>query len=177
MLANKGAGGGEGVILPDESYGVLISAGLDKGNIARNVNVRRTERNAGNSLVKAAKAGSLEVGFIVLPEAVQTAQNHLRGFIAYCAVGGGVDYPGGFFNKVKRAFRCVAVKDGFDKLMKLTETDAAGRAFSARLAVADVNKGGGHVNGTNAYGVSLQTADKIAVDLVDNTLSAYRGWN
>ena len=117
------------------------------------------------------------MGFIVLSEAVETSENHLRRFIAYCTIGGCADNARGFFNEVKRAFGCVAVKNGFDKLMQLTETDAARRTLSARLAVADVNKGSSHVNGTNAHGVGLKSADKIAVDFINNALRAYRGWD
>ena len=71
------------------------------------------------------------MGFIVLSEAVQTAQNHLRRLIADRTIGSCIDYPGSFFNEVKCAFVGIAVKDGFNQLMELTQTDAAGRAFSA----------------------------------------------
>ena len=131
MLTDEGAGRGERIVLADEADSVLIPACPDEGNIAGNVNICRAKGNAGNGFVKAAKAGSFKVSFIVLSETVQTAQNHLRRFIADCTVGSGVDYAGCFFNKVKRAFGCVSVKNGFNQPVELTETHTAGRALSA----------------------------------------------
>ena len=70
MLADVRAGGGEGVILPDEPHSVRVAAVLHQHGVARNVHARRAQRHAGDRILHPAEAAVAQnVLFIVVAPA------------------------------------------------------------------------------------------------------------
>ena len=110
MLADMSADNREGVILPDKANRVLISSGLDKADIARNVDRRRTFRNTRNLLLLCAALSALDMADKVIAESIEAAQNHIRRFKADGAVRGGGNSLCSALYDVKRVHRRRAVK-------------------------------------------------------------------
>ena len=48
MLADVGAGGGQGVVLADQAHGVGVAPDAHQGHVARDIHARRTQGHAGH---------------------------------------------------------------------------------------------------------------------------------
>ena len=137
MLADKGAGRRERVVLTNELDRILIPTGTDKGNITRNIHMCRTQRNAGYRLGQSAGAAVVaHMLLIIIPEALHAPQYHVGGFVADGTVCGIRNGLGGLFNAVNGVERGTVAQDVIHQPCKLAQTDTAGRAFAAGLRMA-----------------------------------------
>ena len=137
MLADKGTGRRERVVLADELDRILISTGTDKGNITRNIHMCRTQCNTGYRLGQSAGAAVVaHVFLIIIPESLHAPQYHVGGFVADGTVCGIRNGLGGFFNAVNGVQCGTVAQDVIHQPCKLAQTDAAWRAFATGLCVA-----------------------------------------
>ena len=103
MLADIRAGGGYGVVLSDKAHRVRIPSFAHKGNIARNIDARGTQRDAGNRVLQRGEAPVVsDMVHIVVAEALEAAQHQLRRVAADGAVGGRDNRARRFLNGIDR---------------------------------------------------------------------------
>ena len=93
MLAYEGAGGGEGIVLPDQADGVRIPALPDsggyQGDVAGDVHMGRAQGHAGHRLGgHTGTAAVLHMLHILVPVAGQPLIDHIGRLISNGAVGG-----------------------------------------------------------------------------------------
>ena len=166
MLADKTAGCGERVILPDQPDGVPIPSLAHQRNVPGNVHVCGTQGNTGDGLaVGAGAAAVLDVLHIVVAVADQSLVNHVRGFITDGAVRGFHNGKGGLLHDFQSLHCRVAVQYIPDQLVQLSETDPAGRAFSAGLGMAQFQKRPGHIYRTQSRRAGFDSSLQIFVKL------------
>ena len=87
MLADVGAGGGKGVVLPHQAHGVVIAAGVHQGDVAGDIHTGGAHSHAGNGVVEGAEAAVVQdVLLKVLPEAPDAGEDQVGGVDADGAV-------------------------------------------------------------------------------------------
>ena len=176
VLADVGAGGGEGVVLADELHRVGVAALADQGDVAGDVHAGGTQRHAGHRVLQTAQAAVAEdVLLIVIPEALNTHQHQPGSLDADGAVGSVYDGLGGALDELHRLHRGLTVQHVLEQLRQLAQTDTAGNAFAAGLGVTEVEEIPGHVDGTKARRAGGNTALHIPVELVYHGLGAAGG--
>ena len=147
VLTDIGAGGGEGIVLPDQAHGVGVPALPHQGDISGHVHVGRAGGDTGHRVAQPADTAAVEqVLLVVLPEAPHPAQHHMGGLIADGAVGGVGDHLGGALDQVDGLRRGGAVQHLLDQLRQLAQADPAGHALSAGLGMAQAQEVQGHVH-------------------------------
>ena len=171
MLADIGAGGGEGIVLADQPDGVLIASGAHQRDIAGDIDGSRAQRDAGHRLAVGAGAASVaDMLFIVLPAADQAFIHHVGGLIADGAVGRMHDRLGRFFQKPQGAVVGAPLQNVGQQVGKLDQADAAGRALAAALGVAKLQKSFGDRHRTQARRRGFDPAFQIFVKPLDHQL-------
>ena len=89
MFAYEGAGGGEGIVLPDQADGIRISFLPDQGDISRDIHMGRAQGHAGHRLGgHTGTAAVLHMLHILVPVAGQPLIDHIGRLISNGAVGG-----------------------------------------------------------------------------------------
>ena len=134
MLADKSAGGGKGIVLPDHLHcpGVIVLR--DEGDIARDVHVGRTEVHTGHLLPDLLGTDLVvHMAFILFPEGLQALQDFNGRLIADGAVGGIPDHLRQGFHLVQCLRRPVSVQDPLHHPLQLGQAVPAGDAFAAGL--------------------------------------------
>ena len=87
MLADVGAGGGKGVVLPHQAYSVLVAACIYQREVAGNIHACGTHGHAGNRVVQGTQAAVVETMLLkILPEASDTGEDQVGGVDADGAV-------------------------------------------------------------------------------------------
>ena len=149
MLADIGAGGGEGVVLADQAHGVGAASLAHQRHVARHVHAGGAQRHAGHGQLQTGQTSMvLDVLLVVVPEALQTVQHKPCRVPADGAVGGVHDGAGGLLDNGDGAHVGGAVQHRVDELAQLPQTDAAGHALAAGLGVAQLQKRQRHIHGT-----------------------------
>ena len=87
VFAHIGAGGGEGVVLADQTNGVGIAPLSHQGDVAGGIDVGGTQLHAGNALEVGGTAALGHVGQVVVLEGHVAVQDHLGRLEADGAVG------------------------------------------------------------------------------------------
>lgn len=83
VLADEPAGKREGVVLADETHGIVVAAGVDQGDVAGNVHVRRARRATGHGVARAGRAATGRgMRDEVVAEAPHGPQHHGAGLVA-----------------------------------------------------------------------------------------------
>ena len=171
MLADEGAGGGEGVILADQAHCVGIAALGHQGDIAGDIHPGGAEGHAGHRLVQAACAAAVaDMLLVILPVTPDAFEHHIGGFIADGAVSGGDDDAGGFLDEVNGIHGGLAGENLLQHNLQLAEAHAAGDAFAAGLGVAQLEEGGGHIHWAQSRRAGDDTAFQILVEALYNDL-------
>ena len=178
MLADIRAGGGHGVVLSDKAHRVRIPSFAHKGNIARNIDARWTQRDAGNRVLQRGEAPVVsDMVHIVVSEALEAAQHQLRRVTADGTIGGRDNRARRFLNGIDRQHGARPIEDLPHQRRELTEADAAGNAFAARLGMAQLQKGQGHINGTQSRWAGRNSALHIFVKMVNDGLGPACGFD
>ena len=139
MLADVGAGRGEGVVLADELDRVGVPPLGDQGHVAGDVHAGGTQRHAGHRVFQAAQAAALgDVGDVVIPEAPEPQQHLLGRVHADGAVGGVVDDPGRGLDGVDGLQCAGSIQHLAQQRAELAQAHPAGDALAAGLGVAEV---------------------------------------
>ena len=176
MLADEAAGGGQGIVLPDELHRVGIAALEDEGDVAGDVHMGGTQGHAGNGLVLDAQAAAMEdMLLIVVPEALDAFQDHAGSFLSDGAVRAGKDALGGLFDQVQGLQFAGAVQHGLHQVFQLSQADPAGGAFPAGLGMADMQEALGQVHGAETRLACLYAPFRIPVKLLHRLLGAVFG--
>ena len=151
MLADVGAGSGEGIVLPDEPHGVSAAARIHQGDVAGDIHTGGTQGHAGHGILQAAQAAVMEdVLLIVIPEAPQAHQHQVGGVDADGAVRRVHDDLGGGRDPVQDLQLRLTLQYLPDHVGKLGQSDAAGHALAAGLGLAQVQEIQRHIHRAQA---------------------------
>ena len=151
MLADVGAGGGEGIVLPDEPHGIGTAALVHQGDIPGDIHAGGAQGHAGHGVLQAAQAAVMEdVLLIVIPEALQAHENQVGGVNADGAVRRVHDDLGSGLDPVQDLQLGLALQHLPDHVGKLGQADAAGHALAAGLGLAQVQEIQRHVHRAQA---------------------------
>ena len=173
VLADVGAGGGEGVVLPDEPHGVGTAALAHQGDIAGNVHAGGAQGHAGHRIFQGAQAAVVkDVLLVVIPETLQSHQDQVGGINADGAVRRVHDDLGGILYTAENADLRLTVQHLPDHVGELGKTDTAGYALAAGLGLAQVQKVQGHIHGAQARGAGSDPPLHIAVQLFHHGLGS-----
>ena len=176
MLADQAAGGGQGIVLPDELHRVAVPSLENKGDVAGDVHVGGAQGYAGNGLVLDAQATPMEdMLLIVVPEALDALDDHPGGLLADGAVRGGEYALRGPLDQVQGLQLRGAVQDRFHQVLQLSQADPAGSAFPAGLGMADMQEAPGQVHRTEARLARLDSPFRIPVQLLHRLLRTVFG--
>lgn len=83
----------------------------------------------------------------------------------------------GLFNGVDCGHRTGAVENLTHQCTQLSKTNAAGHTFAARLRVTQLQKGQGHIDGTQSRRTGRDSALHILVQPVNDSLRLARGFD
>ena len=173
VLADVSAGGGEGVVLPDQAHRVGAASLAHQRHVARHIHARGAQRHAGHRQLQARQTSMvLDVLLVVVAEALQSVQHQPGRIAADGAVGGVQRGTGGLFDDVDSAHVGGAVQHRGDELAQLPQTDAAGHALAAGLCVAQMQERQRHVHGAQTRGTGGDAALYIAVEVIYHGLRA-----
>ena len=114
---------------------------------------------------------------IVVTESLKTAQNQLRRVATDGAVGRGDDRARRFFDGVDGQHRTGTVEHLPHQCAQLTEANAAGHAFAARLRVAQLQKCQRHIDGTQSRRTGRDPAFHVLVKVVNDRLGLAGGFD
>ena len=171
MLADVGAGSGEGVILSDQAHGVGAAIFAHQSHVAGNIHPGGTQGDAWHGVFKPCQAPLMEdVLLVVIPESLQAVHHQAGRIPADGTVRRVDDGAGGFFNGNQSVHCGCAGEDLLQKHGKLSQTDAAGHALAAALSVAQPQKTQSHVHGTQARGAGGDTAFHVTVEIFHHSL-------
>ena len=177
MLADVGAGSGEGIVLADEPHSVGAAALVHQGDVAGDVHASGAQGHTGHGVAQAAQAAVVEdVLLIVVPEALQTHEHKIGGVDADGAVGGVHDDLGGVFNAAQDADAGLPVQDFPDHVGELGQADAAGYALAAGLSLAEIQKIQSHVHGAQARRAGGDPPFHVPVQLLHHSLCLTGGF-
>ena len=147
MLADIGAGRGEGIILADKADSIIAATFVDKGDGAGDVHACGAKSNAGNGIFKAAEAAVMEnMLHIVIAEAMDAVENDSCCLTTYGAVGAGNNNLGGFLDKSNGLGSACSIENIIYKSVYLSETNAAGNALTAGLSLTHGQEAKSHIN-------------------------------
>jgi hypothetical protein len=173
VLADVGAGSGEGIVLTDQAHGVGVASLAHQRHVARHVHAGGTQRHTGDRQLQTGQTPVVQdVLLVIVPETVQTVQHQPRRVPSDGAVGGVHNGAGRLFDDVDGAQVGGAVQHRFDELAQLPQTDAAGHALAAGLGVAQRQKRQRHVHGTQARRTGGDAALHVAVEVIHHRLCA-----
>ena len=175
MLADVGAGNGEGIVLADQADSIGIAAFVDQGHITGDIHGGGALGHAGNGVFQTAKAAAgghmlLEI----VPEGDQSIQHQLTGINADGAVGGVHDHLGGGLDPVQDLRVGFAVQHFTDHLGKLIQTDPAGGTFAAGLGLAQAQEVQRHIHRAQTGRIGINPTFHAAVDLFNDRLGLSR---
>ena len=178
MLADIRAGSRHGVVLANQAHRVCVPSLAHQRDIARHIHTGGTERHAGHGILQRSKASVvLYMVHIVVTESLKTAQNQLRRVAADGAVGRGDDRARRFFDGVDGQHRTGTVEHLPHQCAQLTEANAAGHAFAARLRVAQLQKCQRHIDGTQSRRTGRDPAFHVLVKVVNDRLGLAGGFD
>ena len=176
MLADVGAGGGQGIVLADQAHSVGVAALPHQRDVAGDIHAGGAQGHAGHGVLQAAQAAVMEnVLLIVIPEALEPHQHQLRGVDADGAVGGVHDGLSRLLDAVDDLDVRLTVQHFLHHFRQLAEADTAGDAFAAGLGMAQVQEVQRHVNGAQARRAGCDAPLHVAVKLVYHRLGLVRG--
>ena len=175
MLADEAADAGEGIVLPDEAHGVGVASLADEGYVARDVHMRRAEGYARDRREARHAAPGMEMGFEIVPEALQGIQHGAGRLPSDGAVRGIHDGVGRLLKNHQVLGRALALEDLLHQGGKLRQSDAAGGALAAALREAQAQEGVRQLHGTVALRRDLDAALKVLVEIIHDRLGFLRG--
>ena len=141
VLADVGAGGGEGIVLADEAHGIRAAALLHQGDVAGDVHPCGAKGHAGHGMAQVAETAVVEdVLLIVLPEALEAHQDHVGGVDADGAVRRVDDDLRRDLDVVEDVGVRLTLQHLLQHVGQLGEADAAGNALAAGLGPAEVQE-------------------------------------
>ena len=151
MLADVGAGGGEGVVLADEPHGVGVAARVYQGDVAGDVHAGGAQGHAGHRVFQTSQAAMVEdMLLVVVPEALQTHQHQIGGVDADGAVRRVRNDLGGGLDPVQDLQLRLTLQHLPDHVGELGQADAAGHALAAGLGLAQIQKIQRHIHRAQA---------------------------
>ena len=176
MLADVGAGDGEGVVLADEADGVLVSPRADEGDIPGDVHPGGAEGHAGHRVLQVPQTAVVaDMLPVVVGKALHAVQDQLCGVASDSAGGGPGDGPGGLLDDLHVAGLGPAVEHVGEEDGQLSQPHPAGDALPAGLGVAEVQKVQRQVHRTEARRRRGDAALHVVVELVHHHLGPVRG--
>ena len=171
MLTDTAAGAGEGIVLPDQADGIFVPAGADQRHVARDVHACGTLGNARHGLIQVAGAASREdMGLIVVPEAADAFEHHLRSLIADGTVCRVRNDLGGGLDEIQRLQRGVPVENVVDQKPQLPQPNAARHAFATRLGVAELQKSRCQIHRAQAWRAGNDAVFQVPVERLHHGL-------
>ena len=151
MLADIGAGRGEGIVLADQAHRVGAAPLVHQCNISGNIHAGGAQGHAGHWVFQASQAAMMEnVLLIVVPKALETHQDQLRRIYADGTVRRVHNDLGRIFDPPQDPHRRIPVQYFPDHVGKLRQSDAAGHALAAGLCLTEVEKIQRHIHRTQA---------------------------
>ena len=176
VLADIGAGRGEGIVLADEAHRVLAAALADEGDVARDIHPGGAQRHAGHGVLKAPQAAVVEdMLLVIVPEALEAHEDQAGGVGADGAVRRVHNDLGGFLNPPEDAQIRLPVQHLPDHVGQLGQSDAAGHALAAGLGPAEVQEIQGHVHGAEARRAGRDAPLHVPVELLHHRLGLAGG--
>ena len=151
MLADIGAGRGEGIVLADQAHCISAATLPYQRHVAGDIHAGGTQCHTGNGILQARQtAVVLHVLLVVIPEALQPLHHQTGGVTADGTVGGVDDTAGGLFDDGDGLHGSLAVQHLIDQQRQLPQPDPAGDTFAAGLCMAQLQKRQGHIHRTQA---------------------------
>ena len=142
VFADNAAGRAERVVLAHQAHGVRVAARVHQRDVARNIDACRAEGHAGHRLIQLFDAAvPFDVAFEIVPEAVETAKDHVGRLVADRTVGGFVNHSGRLFQDFDAFHAPLTVENVVHDVHHLPDADPAGHALAAGLGVAHSQKG------------------------------------
>ena len=178
VLADVGAGCGEGIVLPNEADCVGIAPLPHQGDIAGDIHPGGAQGHTGDGILQTAQAAVAEdVFLIVVPDAVEARQHQLGGVDADGAVRGGHDYLRRVLDQLEDVQGRPSVQDLVEQVRQLSQAHPAGHAFPAGLGMAEVQKVQRHINRAQARRAGLDPVLHAAVQMFHHHLGLAGGFN
>ena len=176
VLADVGAGGGEGIVLADQAHRVAAAALADEGDVAGNIHPGGAQRHAGHGVFEAPQAPVVEdVLLVVVPEAPQAHENQIGRVDADGAVRGVHNHLGGALNAVENLHAGLAVQHLADHVGQLGQPHPARHALAAGLGTAEVQKIQRHVHRAQTRGAGGDPPLHVPVQLLHHGLGLAGG--
>lgn len=171
MLADIGAGGGEGVILTDQAHSVGAALLTHQGHVAGDIHPGGTQGDTGYGILEPSQAALVEdVLLVIIPEALQTIQHQPGGIAPDGAVRRIDDAAGGLLNGDQGVHGGCAGEHLLQEHGKLPQADAAGHAFAAALGVAQAQKAQRHIHRAQTRGTGGNTPLHVAIEVFHHGL-------
>ena len=175
MLADVGAGGGEGIVLPDKPHGIGAAALVHQGDVTGDIHAGGAQSHAGHRVLQAAQAAVVEnVLLIVIPETLQAHQHQIGGVNADGAVRRVHDDLGSGLDPVQDLQLGLALQHLPDHVGKLGQSDAAGHALAAGLGLAQVQEIQRHIHRAQARRAGGDPPFHVPVQLLHHSLCLTR---
>ena len=175
VLADIGAGHGEGVVLADEPHRVGAAARADQGDVSGDVHPRRAQGHAGHRVLQAAQAAVVvDVLPVVVGKALQAVEHQPGGVLPDGAGGGLLNGAGGVGDDLHVPGLGPAVQHIGQKCGELGQPYPAGDALAAGLGVAQVQEVQRHVHRAQARRRGGNPALHIVVELLHHHLGPVR---
>ena len=176
VLADVGAGGGEGVVLADQAHRVIAAALADQGDVARDIHPGGAQRHTGHGVFEAAQAPVVEdVLLIVVPEAPNPHEDQVGRVNADGAVRRVHDHLGSALDAVQNLHAGLAVQHLPDHIGKLGQPHPAGHALAAGLGTAEIQKVQRHVHRAQPRGACGNPPLHVPVQLLHHGLGLTGG--
>ena len=177
MLADIGTGGRERIVLADELDRVGIPSGADEGDVARDVDMSRTQGDTRHRLGQSARtAVVLDMFDVIVAEALDAAQNHGGGLIADGTVGGIRNGARGLFDPRNGVQRRAFAEDVVHQVGELAESDAAGHTLAAGLGMAELEEAKRDINRAESRRAGGNTPFEVLIQTLDDLLRLIRGF-
>ena len=176
VLADIGAGGGEGVVLADQAHRVGTAALVHQGDISGDVHAGRAQRHAGHGVFQAPQAPVVEdVLLIVVPEAPEAHKDQIGRVNADGTVRRVHNHLGGALNAVQDLHAGLAVQHLPDHVGKLGQPHPAGHALAAGLGTAQIQKVQRHIHRTQSRRAGGDPPLHVPVQLLHHGLGLAGG--
>ncbi len=173
MLADVGAGHGEGIVLADQPHRVGAASLAYQGHIAGNVHAGGTQGHAGHRQLQARQTAVVQdVLLVVVPEALQPVQHQSGGVAPDGAVGGVHDGPGGFLDNGQGAHVAVPSSTVAISLLSCPRPMRQGTHLPQDWAWHSCRNDQGHIHRAQPRRAGGDAPLHVAVEIVHHGLGA-----
>ena len=171
VLAHEAANAGQRVILANELHSIGVAAGLDKRDVARDINVSGATGDARNLLGTLESAAVIpDMMLEVVAEPADGHEGHLARLIADGAIARIVDRLGGPLDELERLVGRVPLEHILQKVVKRSQADAARGALAAALRRAHAHKSRRELDRARSKRTHRQSATQGIVQVVHDRL-------